>query len=329
MASTGSEQGFMSWWRERSAWKRARLEGRHLVKESRRILRKKSYRVSEPISALISAQADAVDEALRGHTPAELDQARKAIATLDDSMDEHLTFARKSTMREYSESIGVAVAIALLLRAFVVEAFQIPSGSMIPTLEIGDHIFVSKFAYGLTIPFTNTKILQMAEPKRGDIIVFKFPGDQSIDYIKRVVGLPGDVIEMRQEELYINGHAIQRERVPRPYHYSEESHGAGSSEDHESELWIENLDGHKHETIQEPVRSARDFERKVVPAGNVFVMGDNRDNSSDSRVWGTVDLSLVKGKALIVWWSRAPADGMSPVDWLKSIRWNRFFQVVQ
>jgi signal peptidase I len=329
MSSTGSEQGFMSWWRERSAWKRARLEGRHLVKESRRILRKKSYRVSEPISSLISAQADAVDEALKGHTPAELDQARKAIATLDDSMDEHLTFARKSTMREYSESIGVAVAIALLLRAFVVEAFQIPSGSMIPTLAIGDHIFVSKFAYGLTIPFTNTKILQMAEPKRGDIIVFKFPGDQSIDYIKRVVGLPGDVIEMRQEELYINGHAIQRERVPRPYHYSEESHGTGPSEDHESELWIENLDGHKHETIQEPVRSARDFERKVVPAGNVFVMGDNRDNSSDSRVWGTVDLSLVKGKALIVWWSRAPADGMSPVDWLKSIRWNRFFQVVQ
>ncbi|HEX4404284.1 MAG TPA: signal peptidase I [Polyangia bacterium] len=329
MASTGSEQGFMSWWRERSAWKRARLEGRHLVKESRRILRKKSYRIAEAISSLISAQADAVDEALKGHTPAELEQARKAIAALDDSMDEHLTFARKSTMREYSESIGVAVAIALLLRAFVVEAFQIPSGSMIPTLEVGDHIFVSKFAYGLTIPFTNTKIFQMAEPKRGDIIVFKFPGDQSIDYIKRVVGLPGDVIEMRQEELYINGHAVQRERVPRPYHYSEASRGSGPPEDHESELWIENFGGRKHETIQEPVRSARDFERKVVPPGNVFVMGDNRDNSSDSRVWGTVDLSLIKGRALIVWWSRAPADGMSPVDWVKSIRWNRFFQVVQ
>jgi signal peptidase I len=329
MASTGSEQGFMNWWRERAAWKRARLEGRHLVKESRRILRKKSYRIPEAISALVAAQSDAVDEALKGRTSDDLERVRKAIAVLDDTMDEHLAFARKSTVREYSESIGVAVAIALLLRAFVVEAFQIPSGSMIPTLEVGDHIFVSKFAYGLTIPFTNTKVLQLAEPKRGDIIVFKFPGDQSVDYIKRVVGLPGDVIEMRQEELYINGHAVTRERVPRPYHYSDASHGSGPPEDHEGELWLETLDGRKHETIQEPVRGPRDFERKVVPVGHVFVMGDNRDNSSDSRVWGTVDRDLIKGRALIVWWSRATVDGMSPVDWLKSIRWNRFFQAVR
>jgi signal peptidase I len=281
------------------------------------------------MASLVSAQADGVEEALKGHTPEDLERARRAIAALDDTMDEHLSFARKSTVREYSESIGVAVAIALLLRAFVVEAFQIPSGSMIPTLEVGDHIFVSKFAYGLTIPFTNTKIIQLAQPKRGDIVVFKYPLDQSTDYIKRVVGLPGDVIEMRQEELYVNGRAIQRERVPRPYHYADAGHGAGPAEDHEGELWLENLDGHKHELIQEPVRGPRDFERKVVPANNVFVMGDNRDNSSDSRVWGTVDRDLIKGKALIVWWSRASADGMSPVDWLKSIRWNRFFQVVK
>ncbi len=315
----------MSWWRERSAWKRARLEGRHLVRETRRILKKKSYRIPEATGALVAAQADAVEEALAKD---DLERVRKTIAALDDTMDEHLSFARKSTVREYSESIGVAVAIALLLRAFVVEAFQIPSGSMIPTLEVGDHIFVSKFAYGLTIPFTNTKIIKLAEPKRGDIIVFKYPLDQSTDYIKRVVGLPGDVIEMRQEELYINGHAVPRERVPRPYHYSDASHSAGPPEDHEGELWMETLDGHKHETIQEPVRGPRDFERKVVPANNVFVMGDNRDNSSDSRVWGTVDRDLIKGRALIVWWSRATAEGMSPVDWIKSIRWGRFFQVV-
>jgi signal peptidase I len=319
----------MAWWRERSAWKRARLEGRHLVKESRRILKRKSYRIPEATAALVAAQADAVDEALKGHGPEDLERVRRAIAALDDTMDEHLSFARKSTIREYSESIGVAVAIALLLRAFVVEAFQIPSGSMIPTLQVGDHIFVSKFAYGLTIPFTNTKIVQLGTPKRGDIIVFKYPLDQSTDYIKRVVGLPGDVIEMRQEELYVNGHPIQRERVPRPYHYEDASRGTGPPEDHEGELWIENLDGHKHETIQEPVRAPRDFTRKVVEPGHVFVMGDNRDNSSDSRVWGTVDLDLIKGRALIVWWSRGTAEGMSPIDWIKSIRWNRFFQVVQ
>ena len=309
MARTGTaNEGFMAWWRERSAWKRARLEGRHLVKESRRILKRKGYRIPEATATLVAAQADAVDEALKGNPgtgePQDLERVRRAIAALDDTMDEHLEFARKSTVREYSESIGVAVAIALLLRAFVVEAFQIPSGSMIPTLEVGDHIFVSKFAYGLTIPFTNTKIVQLGEPKRGDIIVFKYPLDQSTDYIKRVVGLPGDVIEMRQEELYINGHPVPRERVPRPYHYSDASHGTGPPEDHEGELWLENLDGRKHQTIQEPVRGPRDFERRVVPANNVFVMGDNRDNSSDSRVWGTVDRNLIKGRALIVWWSR-------------------------
>src|SRR6267142_1985445 len=302
MSSTGSKVGFMEWWQGRSGWKRARLEGRHLIKESRRILKRKSYRIPEVTAALVATQADAVEEALGCQ---DLERVRKAIAALDDTMDEHLAFARKSTVREYSESIGVAVAIALLLRAFVVEAFQIPSGSM--------------------IPFTNTKIIQLAEPKRGDIIVFKYPLDQSTDYIKRVVGLPGDVIEMRQEELYVNGRPVPRERVPRPYHYSDASHGTGPPEDHEGELWIENLDGHKHETIQEPVRGPRDFERKVVPAGHVFVMGDNRDNSSDSRVWGTVDRDLIKGKALIVWWSRNSAD---EGGFLKSVRWGRFFQIV-
>src|SRR5882724_11961459 len=172
MSSTGSKVGFMEWWQGRSGWKRARLEGRHLIKESRRILKRKSYRIPEVTAALVATQADAVEEALKGQ---DLERVRKAIAALDDTMDEHLAFARKSTVREYSESIGVAVAIALLLRAFVVEAFQIPSGSMIPTLEVGDHIFVSKFAYGLGIPFTNVKILELNQPERGDVIVFKYP----------------------------------------------------------------------------------------------------------------------------------------------------------
>jgi signal peptidase I len=320
MATTESGQGLAGRWRSRGAWSRARAEGQHLAKEARRVLRKKSYRIPEATASLVAAQADGVDEAIKG---GDLEQVRRALGALDDTMNEHLAFARKSTLREYAESIGVAVAIALLLRAFVVEAFQIPSGSMIPTLEVGDHIFVSKFAYGLSIPFTNTKILQLADPKRGDIIVFKYPLDPGTDYIKRVVGLPGDVIEMRQEELYINGKAVPRERVPLPCHYSESGHGG---EDHNCETWVESLDGRKHETIQEPMRGPRDFERKVVPAGHVFVMGDNRDNSSDSRVWGTVDRDLIKGKALIVWWSRNAAD---EGGFLKSVRWGRFFQVVR
>ena len=177
---------------------------------------------------------------------------RKANVALDEVMDDHLSFARKSTLREYAESIGVAVAVALLLRAFVVEAFQIPSGSMIPTLEVGDHIFVSKFSYGLSIPFTDIKILQYSQPKRGDVIVFKFPNDHSIDYIKRVVGLPGDTVETRNGQLYVNGNEIRRERERRPCRYNE---SATAGDDHDCEYWIETLGDKVHQTILEPVAS--------------------------------------------------------------------------
>ncbi len=315
---------FLEAWRERSAWKRTRLEGRHLVKEARRILKRRGRSLtSEVVEPINTAIAD-VEEALRG-TDAE--QARKAISTLDERMDQNLAASRKSTIREYSESIGVAIAIALVLRAFVVEAFQIPSGSMIPTLEVGDHIFVSKFAYGLGIPFTNVKILELKQPERGDVIVFKYPIDPGTDYIKRVVGLPGDVVEVRQHEVFINGHPMPRERVPVPCHYSESYHPGGADE-HDCEEWLETLGTKQHTTIQEPGRG-HDFSRTVVPPGNVFVMGDNRDNSSDSRVWGTVQHDLIKGKALIVWWSRAPTEGWNIVTWFKSIRWGRFFKLVR
>ena len=204
-------------------------------------------------------------------------------------MDEHLAFARKSTLREYAESIGVAVAIALLLRAFVVEAFQIPSGSMIPTLEVGDHIFVSKFSYGLSIPFTDNKILQYGEPKRGDVIVFKYPLDTSTDYIKRVVGLPGDTVEVRARQLFINGKRDATASASRCAAATARYRRPACPDDHDCELWLETLDGKVHDTILRAVAPGRRLDpRLVVPAGQVFVMGDNRDNSNDSRVWGTV-----------------------------------------
>ena len=316
----------LTWWRARTADRSTRVEGRHLVKESQRILKKKSYRIPAGVAVQVQADIAAVEQALAG---SDLEQLRKAIATLDDAMDAHLAFARKSTVREYSESIGVAVAVALLLRAFVVEAFQIPSGSMIPTLAVGDHIFVSKFSYGLSIPFTDTKILQYAEPKRGDVIVFKWPNDHSIDYIKRVVGLPGDVIEMKQEELYINGKPVQRERLPRVCSDDEAPRAGELFEAHDCELWEETLGDVRHETIQVPGHGGRDFPRTIVPPHHLFMMGDNRDNSSDSRFWGTVDLDLVKGRALIVWWSRGETEGWSLGSWFKAIHWNRFFHRVR
>ena len=310
-------------------------EGRHLCKEARRILKKKSYRIPAAVAADVGRRSARVEAALDA---GDLEQHAQGARALDDAMDDHLAFARKSTLREYAESIGVAVAVALLLRAFVVEAFQIPSGSMIPTLEVGDHIFVSKFAYGLSHPVHGQEDSRSTpSPSAGDVIVFKYPLDHSTDYIKRVVGLPGDVIEMRQDELYINGRPVLRHRVPRVYHCNDApSHGAEAmlrnarfDDDDDCELWVETLGKNEHETVLEPHRGGRDFERKVIPAGQVFVMGDNRDNSSDSRVWGTVNVDLIKGKALIVWWSRANSDGFSPITWLKAVRWRRFFHAVR
>jgi signal peptidase I len=316
----------LTWWRARTADRSTRVEARHLIRESQRILKKKSYRIPAGVAAQVQADIGAVEQALAG---TDLEQLRKAIAVLDDAMDAHLAFARKSTVREYSESIGVAVAVALLLRAFVVEAFQIPSGSMIPTLAVGDHIFVSKFSYGLSIPFTDTKILQYAEPKRGDVIVFKWPNDHSIDYIKRVVGLPGDVIEMKHEELYINGKPVPRERLPRACSDDEAPRSGELFEAHDCELWMETLGDVRHETIQVPGHGGRDFARTIVPPHHLFMMGDNRDNSSDSRFWGTVDLDLVKGRALIVWWSRGETESWGLGSWFKAIHWNRFFHRVE
>ncbi len=317
-------------WRARRTRKRAEAEARHITAEARRILRKKSYRIPEVVTAEIEKAIAGTNAAL---ARPELEPLREAIAALDEKMDEHLAFARKSTVREYSESIGVAVGIALLLRAFVVEAFQIPSGSMIPTLEVGDHIFVSKFSYGIGIPFTNKKLLTLAKPKRGDVIVFKYPLGQDTDYIKRVVGLPGDTLEVRRNEVFINGRPMPRELGDRPCRYTEGPRFEGMIGERECELWIEDLDGKRHKAIHEPGRPSSEYGPKEIPPGNVFVMGDNRDNSNDSRVWGTVPYELIKGRALIVWWSRGPTRGeWSPgglAEWWKAIRWRRFFSAVE
>ncbi len=319
--------GFLEWWRVRGARRRTKAEAQHLIKEARRILKRKSFRIPQSAAEGVTVAVAELESSLLTE---DVERQRVALTGLDEVMEDRLAFARKSTIREYSESIGIAVAIALLLRAFVVEAFQIPSGSMIPTLEVGDHIFVAKFSYGLGIPFTDKKIFEYSFPKRGDVIVFKFPQDHSTDYIKRVVGLPGDRLELRQNELFINDRPMPREHVG-IYRYSEG--GRGYVDEKECDLWVETLDDNRHQDIQEMGRQPASFGPITVPAGNVFVMGDNRDNSSDSRVWGTVKHDLIKGKALIVWWSRASVDEApwyaQPVAWAKSIRFKRFFSVVR
>jgi signal peptidase I len=318
-------------WRTHRQWSRAKSEGKQLVGEAKRVLKKKRYRIPESVAALMGGAIAEVEAARKGD---DFERLRTAIADLDGKMDQHLAFARKSAARQYAESIGLALAVALLLRAFVVEAFQIPSGSMIPTLDVGDHIFVSKFSYAVGIPFTNAKIAEFGKPKRGDVIVFKYPPDQNVDYIKRVMGLPGETIEVRHNEVFINGGPLARELLPEPCSEKDDPAPEGDDEHSNCEVWLEHLGTAKtHLVHQDPRLGPSDFGPVKIPEGQYFAMGDNRDNSRDSRVWGFVPYDLIKGRALIIWWSRDPArGGLSPAgvsDWFKSIRWGRFFQQVQ
>jgi signal peptidase I len=187
---------------------------------------------------------------------------------------------KKSLLREYIEAIVTALILALLIRSFIVQAFKIPSGSMIPTLLIGDHILANKFIYGTTIPFTDKKILIFRHPEKGDIIIFKYPRDPDKDFIKRVMATEGDVIEEKNKVIYLNGTAL-------------------------TEPYIQHVDKNPTFNAMDP----RDnFGPVKIPKNKLFVMGDNRDQSFDSRYWGFVDLSEVRGKALIIYWSWDPGN---------------------
>ncbi|SPQ00446.1 Signal peptidase I [Candidatus Sulfobium mesophilum] len=187
---------------------------------------------------------------------------------------------KKSNIRETIEAVVVAFLIALVIRTFVIQAFKIPSGSMIPTLLVGDHILVNKFLLGtpVDIPFTNITLFKMPglrKPRRGDIIVFKYPEDPKRDFIKRVVGVGGDVVMSKDKAVYVNGRKL-----------------------------VEPYTQHVDEDIKPGQFDRRDnFGPVVVPQGSVFVMGDNRDQSYDSRFWGFVDGSEIKGNAVIIYWS--------------------------
>ena len=182
---------------------------------------------------------------------------------------------KKHIVREYAESIIIAVLLALVIRTFIVQAFKIPSGSMEDTLAIGDHILVNKFIYGTKIPFTDKRLLKIRDPRRGDVVVFEYPEDPSKDFIKRVIGTPGDTVEVKEKKVYVNG---------KPYENPHEVH--------------------KEKEILPAAQNPRDnFGPVTVPQDAYFVMGDNRDRSYDSRFWGFVKNEKLKWLAFIKYWS--------------------------
>jgi signal peptidase I len=203
---------------------------------------------------------------------------------------------KKSTFREYVEAFAIAILLALFIRTFIVQAFKIPSGSMKPTLLVGDHLLVNKFIYGIKLPYLDRIVIPLKKPETGDIIVFKWPKDESKDFIKRVVGVEGDVVEIRDDQLYVNNKAITSEIVG-------EFNDDNIAKIQELE---ESLGDVKHHILDQ----FRNYETKgpyTVPKDCVFVMGDNRDNSEDSRYWGEgytfVSLNKIKGQAMIIYWS--------------------------
>ena len=208
---------------------------------------------------------------------------------------------KKKFYKEYLEPFIIAVLIALFIRAVIVQAFKIPSSSMEPTLLVGDYLLVNKFIYGIRIPFTDTKLFQFKKPKRGDIIVFIFPKDRSKDFIKRVIGTEGDKVDIVGNKIYINNKVIDDSWG----HYLEKDD------------WIRNLS------------SLGKFEHlDKVPKDSLFVMGDNRDNSQDSRFWGFVNIDAVKGKALIIYYSGpSMLNVLLPWTW-GEIRWGRIGKLI-
>ena len=197
---------------------------------------------------------------------------------------------------EYSKSFFPVILAVFLVRSFLVEPFKIPSGSMMPTLVSGDFILVNKFAYGLRVPLLNNTFFEIGHPKRGDVFVFHYPPDPSIDYIKRVVGLPGDHIAYRDKKLYING-------VPQEQSFIDDYEYVGSGLDMvNAKRFSEQLGDVRHDILIEPESITMDGE-VVVPPGHYFAMGDNRDNSKDSRVWGFVPENNLVGRAFIIWWN--------------------------
>jgi signal peptidase I len=193
---------------------------------------------------------------------------------------------------EYSKSFFPVLLIVFLLRGFIVEPFRIPSGSMLPSLYIGDFILVNKFAYGIKIPVLNRKIVAFDPPQRGDVVVFRYPRDPDLDYIKRVIGLPGDHIAYYNKVLYVNGKPVERDFIGQ---YT----GPGQTFANE---YVEKLDnGADHSMLLLPARPNNLQGEYIVPEGQYFVMGDNRDNSNDSRVWGPVPESNLLGKAFMIW----------------------------
>jgi signal peptidase I len=316
-------------------------DGKRLFKEGKHLLAKNKKKIPEASQESVQKGLDRLRQALEKRKPG--DELSNAISAMEQTLEKELGFARKSSLREFVDSIVVAVLIAGFLRAFVLEAFKIPSGSMIPSLKVGDHLFVNKFIYGLRVPFptSNSWIVRWGSPERGDVIVFRYPLDQSKDFIKRVVALSGDRVRVEGDQVYVNGKSLKRTPSESFEYIEDREPGAGSvsgfvnhafayteksfGEPGEDYSVIYDRSGRRRKALPDagptlPGLECADGGACIVKEGFVFAMGDNRDNSSDGRFWGGVPKTFIKGKAMFLFWSRGAKSG---------IRWDRIGAAVR
>ena len=255
------------------------------------------------------------------------DQERieSSYSSLKNFYEQNLSQYSKSKLRQNVEAIVIALCLALLIRTFIVQPFKIPSGSMIPTLLIGDHLLVNKFIYGTKIPFMDIRIFPVEDIKRGDVIVFKFPGNDSVNkgvhYIKRAIGLPGDEVNIEGRDVYIN-----REKIKQVYegNYKYFEQGTEVTTDKYIDTLSENIFDVIYKKSSINTTKGKTNFPITIPEGNIFVLGDNRDNSYDSRFWGFVPIESISGKAFLIHWSW----NFDNDNIFSKVRWNRIFSSI-
>ena len=314
-----------------ATWIRKKLairNSRKLIRAVRNIIRKKRRFLAPREADQAEVRILACEEAIERGSLHEIRTSRKALRIF---FDDNLRSYGKSAVRQNLEAIVIAVALALAIRAFVFQPFKIPSGSMLPTLLVGDHILINKFVYGTRIPLTDKIFFPFSEIDRGDIVVFKLSGDtptgvsmpgKGIFYIKRTMGIAGDEIDIQGRDVLLNGRAVAQV-YSGDYEYPDQKFFSVA------DRYEQSLSGKNFSVIYKKGSSSTTSGKMsfplVVPKGRIFVMGDNRDNSYDSRFWGFVPVESVYGKAFMIHWSW----NLSNPDLANKVRWQRIFSGIE
>jgi len=307
-----------SWYKKH----KLRKNSQELLNSTKSILKAKKNDISPDIRNIIGERLNSLESSLNLNDSEKIDSSYNSLKNI---YEQNLSQYSKSKLRQNIEAIVIALCLALLIRTFIVQPFKIPSGSMIPTLLIGDHLLVNKFIYGTKLPFMDIRIFPVEEIKRGDVIVFKFPGNDSVNkgvhYIKRAIGLPGDEVDIEGRDVYINGNKI-KQIYDGNYKYFEQ--GTEVTTDKYIDTLSENIFDVIYKKSSTNTTKGKTNFPITIPEGHIFVLGDNRDNSYDSRFWGFVPISNISGKAFLIHWSwNFDNDSI-----FSKVRWNRIFSSI-